>query len=235
MEIHRVKHYKHLFFDLDHTLWDFEANSRAVLAELHAEFGLAGMGVGGDAFIQVYEEVNTALWARMEAGSIPKEVIRALRFNQALEKFGLRDAGLAGRLEVSYMDRCPKCSTLLPGALELLEDLRRDYRMHIITNGFTEVQGVKMNASGIRGYFDVVLTSEMAGASKPSARIFRHAMRSAGAKLQESLMIGDNAVADIGGARKAGMDQAHLAPTGSGDPQATYRITHLDELRAVLL
>ena len=66
-------------------LWDFEANSRAVLAELHAEFGLAEMGVDGDAFIPAYEEVNVALWARMEAGTIPKEVIRALRFNQALE------------------------------------------------------------------------------------------------------------------------------------------------------
>lgn len=235
MEIHRVKHYRHLFFDLDHTLWDFEANSRAVLAELHTEFGLAEMGVDGAAFIHAYEEVNTALWARMGTGSIPKEVIRALRFNQALEKFGLRDASMAQRLEVTYMDRCPKCSTLLPGAMELLEDLRRDYRMHIITNGFTEVQGVKMDASGIRGYFDVVLTSEMAGAAKPSVRIFRHAMRSAGAKLQESLMIGDNAVADIGGARKAGMDQAHLAPLGSGDSLATYRITCLDELRSVLL
>ncbi|HQW33396.1 MAG TPA: YjjG family noncanonical pyrimidine nucleotidase [Flavobacteriales bacterium] len=235
MEIHRVKHYRHLFFDLDHTLWDFEANSRAVLAELHAEFGLAEMGVDGDAFIPAYEEVNVALWARMEAGTIPKEVIRALRFNQALEQFGLRNAGLAKRLEETYMERCPRRSTLLPGALDLLEDLRKDYRMHIITNGFTEVQGVKMDASGIRGFFDVVLTSEMAGASKPSTRIFRHAMRSAGAKLQESLMIGDNAVADIGGARRAGMDQAHLAPLESGDPQATYRITRLDELRAVLL
>ena len=235
MEIHRVKQYKHLFFDLDHTLWDFEANSRSVLAELHSEFGLGEKGVDGDAFIVAYEEVNTALWARMETGSIPREVLRALRFNQALEKFGLRDASMAHRLEVTYMDRCPKRSTLLPGALDLLEDLKRDHRMHIITNGFTEVQGVKMDASGIRRFFDVVLTSEMAGAAKPSARIFRHAMRSAGARSQESLMIGDNAVADIGGARKAGMDQAHLAPLGSGEPLATYRITCLDELRAVLL
>lgn len=235
MEVHRVRRYRHLFFDLDHTLWDFEANSRAVLAELYTGSGLAEIGVDGAAFIRAYEEVNTALWARMEAGIVPREVVRALRFNQTLEKFGLRDAGLAGRMEADYMDRCPKCSKLLPGALDLLEDLGREYRMHIITNGFTQVQGDKMNASGIRGFFDVVLTSEMAGASKPSARIFRHAMRSAGAKLKESLMIGDNAVADIGGARKVGMDQAHLAPAGSGDPQATYRITRLDELRAVLL
>lgn len=230
-----MKRYKHLFFDLDHTLWDFQANSRAVLAELHADLGLAEMGVDGDAFIIAYEEVNTALWLRLETGSIPKEVIRALRFNQALQRFGLQESSLAQRLESTYMDRCPKRSLLLPGALELLQDLQPHYRMHIITNGFTEVQGIKMGASGIRGFFDVVLTSEMAGAAKPSARIFRHALRSAGAKVHESLMIGDNAVADIGGARKAGLDQAHLVQNGSGDPEATYRIARLDDLRNVLL
>ena len=230
-----MKQYRHLFFDLDHTLWDFEGNSRAVLAELHAEFSLAEMGVEGTAFIHAYEEANTALWARMEKGAIPKEVIRALRFNHALQKFGLRDAALAQRLEQAFMERCPKRPLLLPGAMELLKDLRPHYRLHIITNGFTEVQGLKMDASGIRGFFTVVLTSEMAGSPKPSARIFRHALRSAGAKAQESLMIGDNATADIGGARRAGMDQAHLAPAGSGDPEATYRITRLDDLRAILL
>ena len=235
MEVHTVKKYRHLFFDLDHTLWDFESNSRAVLAELHGEFLLGAMGIPAGDLIPAYEEVNAALWADHESGGIPKEVLRALRFKHALQRFGVHDARLAKQLEETYMERCPKRSALIPGAIELLNDLRPYYRMHIITNGFTEVQAVKMEASGLRGFFDVVLTSEQAGVAKPSARIFRHAMRSAGAKAEESLMIGDNARADIGGGRSAGMDQAHLSPVALSDPDATYKITRLDELRAVLL
>lgn len=235
MEVHPVKPYRHLFFDLDHTLWDFEANSRAVLAELHADLRLGAMGIERADFIAVYEEVNAALWGRHEEGVIPKEVLRALRFKQALCRFGVQDAGLAKQLEETYMERCPKRAALIPGALGLLEDLRPHYHLHIITNGFTEVQAVKMNASGIRGFFGVVLTSEMAGAAKPSLKIFRHAMRSAGAKAHESLMIGDNARADIAGSRRAGMDQAHFSPVGAGDPEATYRIAQLDALRPLLL
>lgn len=234
MEIHQVKTYRHLFFDLDHTLWDFEANSRATLAELHGEFRLAELGMEEAAFITAYEAVNAALWAQHEQGVIPKETLRALRFNQALQVFGVKDAALAKRLEGSYMERCPCRALLVAGALSLLQDLQPHYHLHIITNGFTGIQHIKMDASGIRGFFEVVLTSEMAGAAKPSVRIFRHALRSAGAKAHESLMIGDNALADIAGSRQAGMDQAHYAPAGGGDPQATFRIARLDELRVLL-
>lgn len=230
-----MKEYHHLFFDLDHTLWDFQRNSRAVLAELCDEYLMESLGLDAEAFIPAYEKVNAALWVQLDGGTIPKEVLRALRFKQALQHFGVDDGVLARKLEESYMDRCPERALLMPGALSLLQDLQPHYHMHIITNGFTEIQAVKLSTSGIRQFFKVVLTSEMAGASKPSARIFRHAMRSAGAKVQESLMIGDNARADIAGGRKAGMDQVHFVPEQKGDPEATYRITHLDELRSILL
>lgn len=226
--------YRHLFFDLDHTLWDFQGNSREVLAELCTEF-LAEHGVQASTFIPAYEEVNARLWMQLDAGTIPKEVLRALRFREALRTVGVDDGALARRLEGCYMERCPAKTLLMPGASALLQDLRPHYRMHIITNGFTEVQAVKLAASGIRGFFDVVLTSEMAGAPKPSGRIFRHALRSAGAQAHESLMIGDNARCDVAGGRNAGMDQAHFAPEGEADPEATYRITQLDDLRQILL
>lgn len=235
MEVYPVKTYRHLFFDLDHTLWDFSSNSRAVLAELHADFGLTERGIGCNDFIPVYEAVNGALWDQHEDGLIPKEVLRALRFQRSLRHFGVDDAALARRLDKTYMERCPRRAALMPGAQHLLENLKPHYRLHIITNGFTEVQQLKMNAAGIRSFFNVVVTSEMAGAAKPSAKIFRHALRSAGAKASESLMIGDNPRADIAGARKVGMDQVHFAPAQNGDPEATYRIARLDELRALLL
>ncbi|MBS1547154.1 MAG: YjjG family noncanonical pyrimidine nucleotidase [Bacteroidetes bacterium] len=229
-----MKSYRHLFFDLDHTIWDFERNSRDVLAELHADFGLEGLGVAKRPFIAAYEEVNAALWIQHEAGEIPKEVLRSLRFNLALRHFGLHKPALAAHLDKAYMERCPQRSALMPGALALLEDLRPHFGLHIITNGFTEIQALKLDAAGIRKFFDVVLTSEMAGVAKPGKGIFRHALRSAGARADESLMIGDNARTDMAGARNAGMDQAHLSPPSGRDPEATYGIGRLDELRAVL-
>lgn len=229
-----MRRYRHLFFDLDHTLWDFQANSRAVLAELWME-RLAGTGIAADTFIAAYERVNAALWEQLDNGTMPKEVLRALRFKQALAHFGIQDGAMARWLEETYLDRCPQRATLVPGAMGLLEDLHPHYHLHVITNGFTEVQAVKLHSSGIRRFFKVVLTSEMAGASKPNARIFRHALRAAGARAEESLMIGDNARADIAGGRGAGMDQAHFVPAGGGDPAATHRIARLDELRTILL
>ncbi|HRN38232.1 MAG TPA: YjjG family noncanonical pyrimidine nucleotidase [Flavobacteriales bacterium] len=226
--------YRHLFFDLDHTLWDFRANSRTVLHELCDEL-LGGLGVGTDEFIGVYEGVNAALWEQLDGGAIPKEVLRKLRFKRTLAHFGITDGALSRRLEETYMERCPVRAILMPGAAALLEDLRPHYHLHIITNGFTGVQDVKLRSSGIRHHFGVVLTSEMAGAPKPNAAIFRHALRSAGARAAESLMIGDNVRADVAGARAAGMDQVHFPQEGEGDPMATYRITHLDGLRGILL
>lgn len=235
MEIHPLKRYRHLFFDLDHTIWDFERNSRDVLIELHRDFQLERFSITVPDFIQTYEAVNGALWLQHEDGVMPKEVLRALRFNRTMQHFGAHEPTLARRLDEAYMERCPKRSALMPGAFKLLGDLVPHYGLHIITNGFTEVQMFKLNASGIRKYFKVVLTSEMAGVAKPNKGIFRHALRSAGAKASESLMIGDNARTDMAGARGAGMDQVHLAPGPDHDPAATYRIARLDELRAVLL
>ena len=230
-----MTHYRHIFFDLDHTLWDFDTNSRAVLTELHAGSELQDRGIAVEDLIAIHGSVNAALWTKFDAGQIPKEVMRAMRFRHVLRHFGIRDEALARTLSTAYLERCPRQTMLNPGALDLLNDLRPRYGLHIITNGFAEVQDMKLRSSGIRALFDVVLTSEQAQASKPSQRIFRHALRSAGAQAGSSLMIGDNAKADIAGARGAGIDQAHYAQSGDGDPLATYRIAHFDELRPILL
>lgn len=230
-----MNRYEHIYFDLDHTLWDFRSNSRATLMELHAEERLAELGVtDAAAFIEVYEEVNQALWARYEAGHLHKDVLRVLRFRNTLLQFGVRGNGLAERLGEAYLDRCPTKPLLMPGARELLDALHGRYRMHIITNGFDSVQQVKLVSSGIGHYFDVVLGSERAGARKPDPRIFEKALRSAGAEVSTSLMVGDNHEADMLGARRAGMDHVHYAAETTPDAEATYRITHFDELRALL-
>ena len=230
-----MKRYRDLFFDLDHTLWDFEGNSRAVLRELHAELGLLEHGIDADGFLEVYEEVNAQLWGKMESGAIDKGVLRVLRFRNSLLHFGLKDDRLARTMGEEYLLRCPERSGLNPGAGELLRDLQGHYRMHIITNGFHEVQLRKLVASSIKEHFEVIVSSEQAGAAKPSARIFQHALRAAGATAEASMMIGDNAVADVRGAREAGLDQVHYAPAGKADPEATFTIDHFDGLRRILL
>jgi len=230
-----VKRYSHLFFDLDHTLWDFRTNSRAVLRELYDDLGLAGQGVpDAGTLVEVYEEINEGLWKRMESGRLDKHVMRVLRFRNTLLRFGVKDAELARTMGDEYLDRTPRMNGLFPGTMELLRELRPLYGMHIITNGFELTQAIKIRSSGLHGLFDHVITSESAGAGKPDPRIFAKALGLAGAEPGGSLMIGDSVTADMAGARAIGMDQAHFHPQEEGDPLATYRIRRIEELRPVL-
>jgi putative hydrolase of the HAD superfamily len=231
-----VSRYRHIFFDLDHTLWDFRTNSRAVLHDMYAGHGLRALGVpDAETFVTAYEEVNERLWARYEAGRMHRDVLRVLRFRDTLALFGVRDDGLADRMGHAYLELSPNRRALMPGAADLLNDLGRDHKLHIITNGFHEVQVTKLASSGIARCFQVVLTSEQAKARKPDPRIFARALKEAGARAEESLMVGDDVRTDMGGARNAGWDHAHFAPEGEPDPLATYRVRSMAELRSILL
>lgn len=231
-----MRRYRHLFFDLDHTLWDFRTNSRAVLSALYIELGLQERGVGSsEELIAAYEEINEGLWQRYERGHIRKDVMRVLRFRNTLLTFGVKDSALSERMGDLYLERTPQMQGLFPGALELLESLRPHYGLHIITNGFEATQTTKLRSSGITHLFDHVICSEAVGVSKPDPRIFQQAMKRAKTTAEESLMIGDNARADMAGARNVGMDHAHFAPEGGADPEATYSLLRLEELRLLLL
>ncbi len=231
-----MSRYRHIFFDLDHTLWDFRTNSRAVLQDLYVAHDLHSLGVPDTAaFIAAYEEINAQLWARYEAGHMQRDVLRVLRFRNTLRLFGTRDDGLADRLGRDYLEWSPRRTALMPGVKALLDDLRPHYRLHIITNGFHAVQRTKITCAGIADLFEVVLTSEMAQARKPDPRIFARALKESRAKAEESLMVGDDVRADMGGARNAGWDHAHYAAETDPDPLATYRVRSMDELRAILL
>ncbi len=231
-----MKAYTHLFFDLDHTLWDFRTNSRVVLRGLYHDLELAEHGVPGvEDLVDVYEEINAGLWERYERGHIDKEVLRALRFRNTLLTFGVRNDRLARTMGHEYLERTPRMDGLSDGAMSLLRDLRPHYGIHIITNGFSATQATKITSSRIKDLLDHVITSEDAGANKPDPRIFNKAMRLAGAQASNSLMIGDSVTADMEGARAVSMDHVHFVPEGPGDPLATHRVKHLDELRPLLL
>ncbi len=228
--------YRHLFFDLDHTLWDFRTNSRATLEELHAELELAFHGLPDKSeFIAAYEEINAALWAQYAVNGMDKEVLRVLRFRNTLLQFGVKNDKLVRTMSHLYIERCPQRTALMPGALEVLEHVKGKCTLHIITNGFQETQHIKLKSSGLVSYFDCIVTSEKAGARKPEPRIFQYALNKARAAASESAMIGDDVKADIHGARSAGMDQLLFDPDDKHvGVEATNRLRRLNELIPLL-
>lgn len=231
-----MKRYRHLFFDLDHTLWDFRANSRDTLTEIFHEHDFPSRGIGDvHEFIDAYEAINAELWRGYSAGSMDKDVLRVLRFRNALLQFGVKDDKLARAVGDAYIERCPRKQALMPGAIEVLDQLRSRFALHIITNGFQETQHTKLRCSGLAGYFNATITSEQAQARKPDGRIFAYALKKAKAGAESSIMIGDDLNADINGARNAGWDQVLFDPhdkhTGA---ESTHRIGDLRELLDLL-
>jgi putative hydrolase of the HAD superfamily len=232
------RRYDHLFFDLDHTLWDFETNSRETLADLHQEAGLAERGIPDfESFVQTYNRHNAVLWDRFRKGFISREDLRWKRMWRTLLEFRVTDEALARQLSERYLEILPTKRNLFLDTIAVLDYLRgKGYPMHLITNGFERTQHAKLRNSGIDVYFTYVVTSEAAGIMKPHAPIFEYAMRLAGTGPDRSVMIGDTLDADILGANNAGMDTVYFNPQvpADGDIRPTYVIASLGELKRLL-
>ncbi|MEL6535174.1 MAG: YjjG family noncanonical pyrimidine nucleotidase [Bacteroidota bacterium] len=229
--------YQHLFFDLDHTLWDFDRNSTETLSELYQEFDFNGrFGFSEDRFLTTFQEVNHVLWNDYNVGKIDRSHIRARRFDMVLDALEAPATNRPADLGEVYLARCPMKPHTLPHTHEVLNYLQgKGYDLHIITNGFSDVQDIKLKAAGLDTYFDVVVTSENSGHKKPSPEIFYHALHAAKADLDDSLMIGDNLDTDIAGARSVAMDQVFFNPRKHYHPhQPTFEISSLHELRTFL-
>ncbi len=230
-----MKAYRHLYFDLDHTLWDFETNSRETLTELHAVYGLEGHGVAAGAFVEKYFEINALMWSQYHRGLIDRSTLRAIRFRKTFEHFNVPDENLCRIFPEAYLQLLPTKRNLFPGSEEMLRWLGHSYGLHLITNGFLEVQEAKLLNSGLHRFFREVIISEAAGSRKPEKAIFDHALARAGARREESLMIGDDLEADIQGALKAGWDAVFFNPDGKEDPfGATHEIRQLTDLKRFL-
>ena len=224
--------YQHLFFDLDRTLWDFETNSYQTLTELAHTYDLVKKGVDSiDHFINEYLLINDHLWERYGKNLIDKETLRFERFHQALAKFSIEDKDLTIAIGNEYVERSPVKTSLFPYTIDVLNYLSKKYSLHIITNGFEEVQHIKIKNCGIRDYFTEVITSERAGYKKPDIRIFEFSLNATNAFPGNSLMIGDNLDADIAGARNAGIHQVYFNPHEKEHSETvTYEIKSLKEL-----
>ena len=213
-EARSQKHYHHLFFDLDRTLWDFDAAAEVAFEMIYEKYHLKERGIpSAHEFHEVYHPLNEKLWELYRADQITKEELNRTRFLKPLEHYGIHDIELADHLSEDYVYWSPRIVRLVPGTLELLEYLKPKYHLHLITNGFQEVQHTKLSGSGLEPYFETITVSEEVGVKKPNPEIFRYALRKAGATAEESLMIGDEMAVDIDGARAAGMDTLLFNPT----------------------
>jgi len=233
-EVNNTQRYTCLFFDLDHTLWDFEKNSEETLQELYNAHALEQRGVTSfTEFHRQFRKVNTALWHLYDHGKISSETIREQRFKQILAAFDIEDSILIQDLSFQYLHTCPKKSNVIPGAIETLEYLTKkgSYRLSIITNGFEEIQHMKLASGGLTHYFESVITSQQAGHKKPAREIFDYALEKSGVAAKEAVMIGDNLVTDIAGARNAKVDTIFFNPEKmEHNEEVTFEIHQLSDL-----
>jgi putative hydrolase of the HAD superfamily len=228
--------YKDLFFDLDHTIWDFELNSKETLWDLHLKYELEAKGINNfDEFYSIYSVHNHKLWDRYSKGFIKQEELRWKRIYLSLLDYKIADEALSKEMSVDYLTILPDKKNLFPYTIEILEYLKnKDYTMHLITNGFESVQFKKIKNSNLADYFTEVITSEASNSLKPNKEIFEYALKVSNANVETSIMIGDNEDADIQGAINAGMDSIfvnhlQIQPT----VPATHTITHLKELENI--
>lgn len=228
--------YRHLFFDLDHTLWDFNENARITLSELHIELELEKAGVSNfEQFLKVYLGHNEQLWEKYRSGMLKAEELRWKRMWNTLTDFGVYNENLARRLGSRFLELLPTRNTLFPHTVETLQYLtNKGYQLHLITNGFEETQHCKLRHCGISKFFAEVITSEGSNSMKPKKEIFDYALSKAKALHNQSIMIGDSIEVDIKGAINAGIDQVYVNHVGElCDIKPTYTVTSLKELEDI--
>lgn len=230
--------YDQLFFDLDHTIWDFDTNSEATLLDLFHELKLNERATGDfHHFHTTYHHHNEIYWDRFRKGFINREELRWKRMWRTLADFKISDEPLAKEMSERYLDILPTKTNLFPHCIELLEYLtEKKYPMHLITNGFEKTQYQKIKNSGIDRFFTHMVTSEQAGIMKPHAAIFEYALKLTKSTAEQCLMIGDTLEVDILGAKNMGMDTVYFNPAKPHNNKVipTYVIENLNELKSIL-
>lgn len=231
-----MSRYKHIFFDLDHTLWDYDANAAESLQELFDHYQLDALGLfSPDQLVSTFLQVNDELWNLYNQSKIQRADIRARRFPSIFERLGAQAAHVPSDIEPRYIALTPTKEKTFENAHHILDYLANHYELHVITNGFNDIQSTKLKSSGLENYFDVIVTSETTGFRKPDKEIFELAMNTAKAHVSESIMIGDNLDSDIAGAQGVGMDHVWFNPTQKiSHFTVQHEIQNLIELKSIL-
>ncbi len=226
-----MKNIKHIFFDLDHTLWDFDKNSAEALTEIFTELELHLEIDDLPFFLKKYREINAGYWHKYNHGQVTKQQVRTGRFNDILTFFNVKNSDeKAISLGNLYIERSPHKKHIFPNTHETLRYLQKKYKLHIITNGFEEVQHIKLKNCALSNYFDLVLCSEEVGVNKPNPLVFETALKKTGAFAVESVMIGDNLETDIKGSLACGFSAFHFDPERVHKPSQVNQINDLKEL-----
>ncbi len=229
--------YEHVFFDLDHTLWDFESNAKDSLEEIYAAFNLKSRAIESfEQFYQTYSGHNAILWSRFEKGYITSEELKWRRMWRTLLDFKIADEKLSKEMGEQYLQILPTRKKVFDYTFEILQYLKdKGYHLHLLTNGFEKTQRGKLASSRLSDYFEHIITSEISNSMKPRKEIFDYAMKETGSTTETSVMIGDNPDADIAGAMNVGMDCIFINRTGKEIRcESTYTIGHLKELEEIL-
>jgi putative hydrolase of the HAD superfamily len=216
---------KHVFFDLDHTLWDFDKNSGLTFEKL---FKLNNIDTKLDDFLTIYEPINLKYWKLYREEKVTKSALRYGRLREAFDSIDITvEDDMINHLSEAYIEHLSSFNHLFEGTFEILDYLKNRYALHIITNGFEEIQEKKMKSSNIRTYFKTITNSEMVGVKKPNPKIFNFALNLAAANAEESVMIGDSLEADIEGANNIGMETIHFDYKNVHKAHGFKRITNL--------
>jgi len=228
--------YKHIFFDLDGTLWDFDFNSNETLLEIYHLYDLSNRGIlDCKEFICTYKAHNAKLWDLYNVDKISQKYLRRERFQRTLKNFGIHDFKLSEDIGERYVELCPKKNKLFPYSFEVLDYLKSKYILHIITNGFEKTQHIKLEKSNLMPYFNQVITSGKTGLKKPNPLIFAHALDVAHAKNNESIYIGDNLVVDILACQNSCIDGLYFNPKKIRHKEnVKFEISCLSQLMEIL-
>ncbi|WP_437371834.1 YjjG family noncanonical pyrimidine nucleotidase [Maribacter litoralis] len=221
-----------VFFDLDHTLWDFDKNSAHTFQKIFID---QKINVELNDFLKVYVPANLKFWKLYREEKITKEELRYQRLKSVFDemRYPATDDTIH-LLSEEYINHLSSFNSLFPNTIEVLNYLQPNYKLHIITNGFQEVQEKKLRNSGIHGFFDQIIDSEMAGVKKPNPIIFNLALNKAGAKPERSLMIGDSLEADILGAKSLGFHTIHFNAHRENSHDLAPIIYDLEEIKSFL-
>jgi putative hydrolase of the HAD superfamily len=226
---------QHIFFDLDHTLWDYETNSIATIHELLETYRPhIGRSMHFGEFYPIYFDHNHDLWTLYRKNEIDNLTLRYQRWRMAFEDLGVAEASWMHDMSEAFLDICPRKPALMPNAVEVLDALRQHYPLHIITNGFAPIQDLKLDHCGLRPYFDVIVTPDAVCHKKPHPQIFHEALAAADCAPSDALYIGDSYIEDVLGGHAVGMQVVYYNPKGKENPDGFKEIVDLMELVDVL-
>jgi len=230
-----LKKYEHIFFDLDHTLWDFERSSAETIQELYYDLKISEYIPSQERVYNSFKKINRLLWDAYHLDKITKEELRKRRFEMVLEENGVYNETLAERFSDLYLEICPTKPHLLPNTLEALDYLAGKYTLHVLSNGFEETTLLKIKSSFVEKYFRTVCTPCQSGYKKPHLAMFQYAMDLGKCTSENAIMIGDDLEADIIGAKRSGLDQVYFNPEAIAHSyQITYEIRKIEEVKTFL-